>query len=460
MASSNASSFYASGVFPQFPAYTMVPVQHPAEFARQLGMLPPTCNVVVSALENFVEQGASLVELDSEKQQRMLDVVWQFSLELVRAAASRPASKFLVASPLPRPGNAWMARNRLAIERALAMALEHQPALENVKPLAPVAEELLAFDRDGIVLAPATGKNYVRHLLEQSEGWFGEAASGSSRRSASELAEETLPLQVDEVSEGTSGGALEDEVARNSEEADTAANRSAEHSTLVVGLLDRGSLPEDPEEEGRMLRCLALELCRRLKPGFQGEVASAYAVNRDRPGRFAFRFQLDSRSRAREIRELFHQLSSRGNLPGDLAGTVLSPVLTVGTLVRVDILKAIARKLSGWGPKAFVMTWLPQPLLFYPSLGFAHSFVEAARVHGHLLSRSDLGAAYHQASIRFEGLLKLHFLVLEDPVHQSDECEPPLQDRGLKKSRRSLKSRPLKKRHRHVPWSGSERESS
>jgi hypothetical protein len=424
--------------------------------------------VVVSALENFVEQEVALEEHASKKRRRMQDAVWLFTSELVKAATSRPSSKFAVAGPLARPGNAWMTRNSQGIQLTFDMALGHRQVPRNLKVLDPAAPELLAFDQDGILLAPGSGMKYLSHLLEQSEGWFLEAPSARrecvDREAGLDLAtseEDTLLLQVGALSLGPVGGTLE-EAARNSEEADRAANCMSQHSTLVFGLVDRSGLPEERREEEAMLRCLALQLCREVKPEFQGEVVSAFLVNRDQPGRLAFRFRLESGSQAREIRKLFQRLSSDGNLPPGLARVVLSPVRTTGTQVRLEILEAIARKLSVQGREAFVMSGLPQPLLFCASRGVASSFVQTVAMHGHLLQRSDLWAAYRRAGRRFVGEMQQNFLVLEDTDCQQEERSPRAPGRWAEKRRRDHRpdtpqeSGTIKRRPGHVSSSSWE----
>jgi hypothetical protein len=94
----------------------------------------------------------------------------------------------------------------------------------------------------------------------------------------------------------------------------------------------------------------------------------------------------------------------------------IEPVLTKASHVRIEILKAICRALSGSVLRCNVHSRSRAPLLFVYSVGGekVYGFVEACQAFGHVLTADRLSFAYQSAGRLFQSRLAATFLVLRD----------------------------------------------
>ncbi len=96
------------------------------------------------------------------------------------------------------------------------------------------------------------------------------------------------------------------------------------------------------------------------------------------------------------------------------------------TRVRIEILKALAKKLVTETEDAIVHGFISRPALQYKAkegtssdadgVGRSYTFVDAIAKFGSLLGQADLATAYVRAGNTFNGALSQYFLVLTDRV--------------------------------------------
>ncbi len=110
---------------------------------------------------------------------------------------------------------------------------------------------------------------------------------------------------------------------------------------------------------------------------------------------------------------------TRGVPKDDLfAGMHFNAILTLGTRVRIEVLKAIAKELQSPDTHAYAPDFGPRPILVVlptnkPSYSVLYG--EAIERYGHLLTREKLTHAYKRAGTAFKGQMRQNFWVLHDP---------------------------------------------
>ncbi len=98
--------------------------------------------------------------------------------------------------------------------------------------------------------------------------------------------------------------------------------------------------------------------------------------------------------------------------------------MTQSTLVRIEVLKTLAKKLSTATETAFVQGFISRPVLHYhvqegcsssvDGLGRSYSYVDAIAKFYSTASRLDLATAYTRAGSTFSGSMSQFFVVLSD----------------------------------------------
>ncbi len=108
----------------------------------------------------------------------------------------------------------------------------------------------------------------------------------------------------------------------------------------------------------------------------------------------------------------------------DFANLYFSNSVTQATRVRIEILKAIAKRLTTETESAFVQTYTSRPVLRYISeesaespasgTGRSYSFVDAVARFGELVFDADLASAYKRAGATFRGAMEQYFVILRE----------------------------------------------
>ncbi len=99
------------------------------------------------------------------------------------------------------------------------------------------------------------------------------------------------------------------------------------------------------------------------------------------------------------------------------AGMHFTAILTLGTRVRIEVLRAIAKELHSPDQHAYAPDYGPRPILVIlptnkPS--FSVLYGEALEKYGHLVDKEKLEHAYRRAGTAFKGQMKQNFWILTD----------------------------------------------
>lgn len=108
----------------------------------------------------------------------------------------------------------------------------------------------------------------------------------------------------------------------------------------------------------------------------------------------------------------------------EFASLFFSNSVNQSTRVRIEILKALAKRLQTTTEDAFVQGYVSRPVLQYrvtegarsvaEGVGRSYTFVDAIAKFGTSLRQADLAKAYLKAGTTFNGALSQYFIVLSD----------------------------------------------
>lgn len=212
--------------------------------------------------------------------------------------------------------------------------------------------------------------------------------------------------------------------ARIKEEADAELNRSRENRVVVSGLdrasSDLTSHKEKKDHYAAVLSKLILKACPDLDP--KPSVIDVIVNFQRAQASPTIEAKLDSVSGAHAFRRAASQMA-KSHTP-DFANLYFSNSVTQATRVRIEILKALAKKLTTETESAYVQGFISRPVLRYLSedptanltagTGRSYSFVDAVSRYGDLLQAQDLVSAYKRAGGTFRGAMEQYFVVLSE----------------------------------------------
>ena len=152
--------------------------------------------------------------------------------------------------------------------------------------------------------------------------------------------------------------------------------------------------------------------------------------------------KLDSVENAAKIRKAF---SAKKRENTDLGRIFISNSVGLSTRVRVNILKAIARKISGPSFSAHVVAFISRLVMHVKSAEGAvdpivpktYTFVDAISTYGQIWSQVKLAEAYRRAGTAFKGQMEQIFVLL---------CEKDWNGNGQQQQQQKHQQH-----HRH-PW--------
>jgi len=406
--------------------------------------------VIISVIENFIEKAVANVEED-QKQKELEVVMNKFMTKIEEISTKLPETKLVLAYPILRPANEWMTRNEDEIRQEFERAFNTKGLL-NISKVDAAARESQVFEKDGVHLNKEAGGNFVSNLIEMSEAAFEaehvemgeegdsfmERVAAAAKDSEKEISNNSLKELRKETNESRiwrknfehmlNSRFMNDNVmfARLRDEVDSEANRKKEDRTLVMGLEEPADLPRFGQERNDRLKVIALNFCKAVKPSFVGQVLFAATCGKSQNGKMKMEFRLESVEQAREIRKIFATERSAKRISPDLANLQVITMVSLATRIRMDIMKAIARRIETNEESAYVPNFLSRPIMHIkkkPREGEAArpasfiktlTFVEAVCLHGRALKKGDLDGAQDKAKGHFRGTMRQHFLLLED----------------------------------------------
>ena len=423
--SSNVYKFYKPEIFKERRTYNMIKCTRLESFLATM-MEFDEGNVVVSIFENLIADATSKVP--KEKAEDSWKKVLTDVLDVIKVEATRkPSSKWAVVMPMMRPAIEWFKGDLDRMKDHIKKELD-KDNLINVSRIDSFPVLSQQFDKDGIHLTPASGKIFLDLTLGAAEEFFDADnvdLTSETAQAADEMAGSGLEgvikrierLESDSVERKESDNLM---FARMREEIDSNMNKNKEDRIVINGICCKTPLPTDSKQKIMKLREIAMTIFEFLKPGFPCKIVFA------NPGRNndhilpMVEVKMETIEQANQLRKAYAEKRKAGDLKGDYERLFIANCVNLATRVRVDILKALAQKMTNDKEVAYVVGFISRPMFHIkprgsdqrPSRSF--TFVDAMKQFGGWLDKKDLGQAYTRAGTAFVGQLSQNFVVLKD----------------------------------------------
>jgi hypothetical protein len=211
--------------------------------------------------------------------------------------------------------------------------------------------------------------------------------------------------------------------ARLREESDTMANKAKEDRVVITGITSKSAPPTDPEQRKTWIKKIASDIFESLIPDFQGQIHFVNQARNKGTHIPLIEVKLDSVENATKIRKAFAE-KKKANV--DLGRIFVSNSVGLSTRVRVDVLKAIARKITDSSIIAHVVAFISRPVMHVKSTEWSDvkivpktfTYVDAVAEFGHRMSQFELGDAYRRAGTAFKGQMEQMFVIMRERDHQ------------------------------------------
>ena len=422
--SSNVSRFYKQESYREFYQYQMLKCTTIDSFnALMTEIKEGKNNVVISVLENIIVDAADGAKTEEARAIRIKDAIKK-AIGLIETTATRlPTSKFCVVSPLKRPAIAWFESNKAMIDDEIRKNVATMKTF-NVTRLICMCASLQAFEVDGVHLTEDSGHIFIESILKSAEEVF-KAVEINPNETESEAESEVKkedPVDVKDLIPVLKARFEADNMmfARLREEIDSNANKSREDRVVVTGITCKDPLPADNRQRIEKLKEIVAGVFEAIKPGFAGKILYA-SQGRNNETLPMLEVKLDKIEHAVSIRKAFAEKRKKEKLTGCLERIFISNSINVGTRVRIEILKAIAKRISNAHELAYVASFISRPVMHVrlrsdknarPSKTF--TFIDAVKQFGSRLKPEDLQESHAKAGKAFHGQLEQNFVVLKE----------------------------------------------
>jgi hypothetical protein len=378
--------------------------------------------VIVSVLENFIAKAGE--GKDEDQPDRAIFEMKKKYLESIEDVARKNlTTEFFLADPILRPKLDWYDGTLDKVRKEVQDVLQSL-SLQNVFRSDVVSRASQQFDPDLVHLTAASGKVFVQGLLDAAEKAFQaeyvELGDGDLGPSPGPSGEASLIERVQKLEHDTEERKFNDNLmfARTREELDTASNKAKEDRIVITGLTSTIPQLVDKELQKTWLQNLVLDVIKKVKPDFDGTLGfinQGKSNGRDMP---MVEVRLNSVEAATGVRKAFAEKRKEGD-GKSLGRLYMSNSVTPSTRVRVDIMKAISKKIASPNESAYVAAYSSCPILPVRSTGKsgevinrAYTFIDSIIKYGKNLLCCDLDKAYSRAGTAFRGQLEQHYVVL------------------------------------------------
>ena len=423
--------------------------------------------VIISVIENFVSDAVgSLEKKEKVDIEKAIDATMKEYLSIVQKAADRiPNTKFALVEPMRRPALPWYE------DKLEEIILFHNKCIQkmrrpNIDRINGLLHSTQHFDSFGIHLVATSGLRFVEMIIANADDLFEvmetdvveiedeemkdmsekTAVKNVEKKKVPEAAKDVLTLATEErdLEKNTAMDTvqrikkLEDKVntmqgdiesrkksdnlvfARMREELDFGSNCKREDRLLIIGLTSKEERPAGQPEFKTWLNKLVGETLEMITKDSAGGVAF---VNQLKGGGGGILPICEVRMKSRELALLIRKdFAVKRKAGGDELGKLfIANSVTLATRVRLDILKAIAKKCESKNEQMFVRGFSSRPVLQTRQRDgskspFTLTFADAVGRYGAKLKDADLAGAYRRAGRAFAGELEQNFVVLTDPV--------------------------------------------
>jgi len=423
--SSNIYKNYRVASFKNFKEYAMVRCVNLEGFVAQMAGLESTeTEILISVVENIIDNAGRTSKEEDQRMGAIDSVIKEYVGQVEVAAKKFPGSRFVLVDPILRPKFSWyddcIEKVKTHIKRTIRAT-----GLSNVSTIDATPRASQQFEEDGVHLSQAAGKAFVGHILAVAEEIFKAPFVDLGNESDHEKSDETgttgLELRVAKLENDTEERRWNDNMlfARTREELDTMANKAKEDRIILTGLTSSTPPPADWEQRKVWLRELVTATLKKIKPDFDGKIGYINQGKNNGKDIPMVEAKLASATTAIANRKAF--ADKRKENDGKKFGRLyVANSVSLSTRVRVDIMKAMAKKISDKTMTAHVAAYSSRPILHVRQVGKpesanrAYTFIDAVLNYGGSVNQSDLDEAYRRAGSAFRGQLEQHFVVLRE----------------------------------------------
>ncbi len=338
--------------------------------------------------------------------------------------------------PLNRPAVVWYQERIDMISKSLGDGIKNIIGSKSINNLVSICCSPGAsqdFEVDGIHLSKSAGKVFLDIILNESENFFTadmvdltEGAGwdqDSDNDVVKQLEDRLTKLEKSMSAQANKNVANDLMFARSREETDFGTNKIKEDRLVMNGLKSNTPLPTDQRSKIEALKKISADIFEVLIPNFQGKIIHLSQGKSSGDPIPMVEVCLDSVEAALAVRKAYADKWKNKQLGPDLEMLFISNSVSLATRVRVDVMKAIARKVSNKEDLAYVAGFTSRPMMHIRRAGApspstrplrSFSYIDTVTRFGHLVGVEDLETAYGRAGRSFNGQLQQNFVVLNE----------------------------------------------
>ena len=438
--SSNVYRVYSHDLFKDYPKFEMVKCTKKEIFKTALDNIGDgKGEVVISVIENFICDAVNGITDPNEINKALEGIIGEY-LALVQAAAEkRPQASFALTQPTLRPLHQWYMDCHEALCKELGEGIRRMDKKNVGKIDAPIRMSQM-FEQDGVHFTPSSGKVFVTTMLFNADTFFNTEIvelvedMDTSSSKVSEDTKSKIGKRITLVEREVAN--LKEDIlrrrendclvtARIREELDFQSNTKKEDRIVITGLTSKIPSPASLEEKKKWLRDIVGEILNRVETGAAEHILNVVQGWNGRNSIPLAEVRMDSAVLAGSIRKQFATKKRGGH---DFGKIYMANSTTLGTRVRVEILKAMAKCFATEREVMYVSAFSSRPLLHVKpkeagTRQMAFTFADAVSRYGERLRQSDLGEAYRRAGNSFNGQLQQNFVVLYDSQPEGAQGE-------------------------------------
>ena len=445
--SSNVIRTYCAEKFKGYPPYKAIKCTRIEVYKVLMDDIKNEKEVIIAVIENFLCDAVKSIQSPTTEQiNEAIDSAIGDFMEVTKNTASKlPNTRFAIAQPIGRPRDIWYGERFDGICRSFVAGITAM-GLVNVSKLEGMPKKSQFFIDDMVHLTKESGEAYVNGLLHKAGALFtaeiidlenetskkpersAENANQNIPRSNFEQGIKDLDAKLTELNQNMFRRRFQDSLvmARIREDVDFISNTNKEDKMMISGLTSKTPRPSGREEIKKWLKDMVTEALEAIETGSSKEIifiSQGRSNNRDVP---LAEVRMTSKEVAIRLRKLFAQKKKAGK---DFGRIYVSNCVTLATRVRIDILKAMAKKFTSDREDIHVIGYSSRPVLHVkPKIDDQKqrwlSFSDALVRYGAGLEESDLGDAYRKSGLAFKGQLEQNFVVLHDNLHHGRMEKP------------------------------------
>ena len=372
--SSNVNRHYKNVDFPSGRKYKVVKCTQIEGFATYMETLPSSTEaVLISVVENFV---VDAVGADVTEPNNSIDSCIKTFLSIIqKSAAKLPATKFGIVMPLTRPAIPWYQERIDSISSFMdegIKAMISDRTFNNVTNIDCIPALSQVFEDDKVHLTKASAKAFLETITNLAEDFFtaatvdltSEPGEISDEPSHIKALEDRLARLEDAMRYHSDKNVGNDLMfARLREETDANTNKAKEDRLVMNGLKSSTPIPDEPRLRIDALKALAAKIFDQLIPGFDGKIVYLSPGKQQGQPIPMVEIKMDKPEQAIALRKAYAEKKKNKSLSSQLETLFVSNSVSLATRIRIDILKAIARRITNKDDLAYVAGFTSRPML-------------------------------------------------------------------------------------------------